>query len=87
MVSCLRGPFVFLRLFLLECSPSFLHLFFPTSPWFPDFGGAKVVKGADDKIPLFYFACLLPAGFPFSLILGESRVFQKNARNYLVMSS
>ena len=39
-----------------------------TSPWFLDFGGAKLVKGADDKIPMFYFACLLPAGFPFSLI-------------------
>ena len=28
MVSRLRGPFVFLRLFLLECSPSSLHLFY-----------------------------------------------------------
>ena len=51
------------------------------------FCGAKVVKGADDQIPRCYFACFLPAGFPFCLILGQSRVFQKNARNYLVMSS
>ena len=35
----------------------------------------------------YYFACFLPAGFPFCLILGQSRVFQKNARNYMVMSS
>ena len=32
------------------------------------FGGAKVVKGSDDKIPLHYFVCLLPAAFPFSLM-------------------
>ena len=51
------------------------------------FCGAKLVKGAADKIPPCYFACLLPAGFPFSLMLGESRVFWKNARNYLVIRS
>ena len=36
------------------------------------FCGAKVVKGAADKIPPCYFACLLPADFPFSLMLGQS---------------
>jgi len=45
------------------------------------------VKGADDQIPRCYFACFLPAAFPFCLILGQSWVFQKNARNYLVIRS
>ena len=67
--------FSFLRLSLLECFTFFsLHLYSLPHLGF-DFYGAKVVKGADDKIPLFYFACFLPAGFPFSLMLGEKRVF------------
>ena len=52
-----------------------------------DFCGAKVVKGADDQIPPCYFACFLPAAFPFSLITRRKRVFRKNARNYWVMRS
>ena len=68
MASRVRRPCVFLRLSLLECFTSLcLHPFWSASPGF-DFCSAKVVKGADDKIPLLYFACFLPTGFPFSLI-------------------
>ena len=68
MASRLRGPCVSLRLSLLECFTCLcLHPYWSASPGF-DFCGAKVVKGADDKIPLLYFACFLPTGFPFSLI-------------------
>ena len=59
MASRMRRPWGFLRLSLLECftllplHPNSLpHLGF-------DFCGAKVVKGADDKIPMLYFACFL----------------------------
>jgi len=56
----------------LECSPFLLHGLIPASPWFSDFCAAKIVKGADNKIPRCYFACFLPAGFPFSLTGRES---------------
>ena len=68
MASRVRRPCVSLRLSLLECFTClYLHPYWSASPGF-DFCGAKVVKGADDQIPPFYFACFLPAGFPFSLI-------------------
>ena len=47
---------------------SFVFIYFGLPHLGFDFCGAKVVKGAADKIPPFYFACFLPAGFPFSLI-------------------
>ena len=68
MASRMRRPWGFLRLSLLECFTFFsLHLYSLPHLGF-DFCGAKLVKGADDKIPKLYFACFLPAGFPFSLI-------------------
>ena len=68
MASRMRRPWGFLRLSLLECF-TFLPLHLYSLPHLGfDFCGAKLVKGADDKIPILYFACFLPAGFPFSLI-------------------
>ena len=68
MASRMKRPWGFLRLSLLECFTFLtLHLYSLPHLGFV-FCGAKLVKGADDKIPLFYFACLLPAGFPLSLI-------------------
>ena len=37
MASCMRSPYAFLRLSLLECSPLFPHLIVPATPWFSDF--------------------------------------------------
>ena len=77
LAQCLGVPdgFTYEKAFCLSSSLSLLECFtcFSLHPYsLPllgfDFGGAKVVKGADDKIPLLYFACLLPAGFPFSLM-------------------
>ena len=57
--SRMRRPWGFLRLSLLECFTFFsLHLYSLPHLGF-DFCGAKLVKGADDKIPMLYFACFL----------------------------
>ena len=59
MASRLRRSWGFLRLSLLECFTFFsLHLYSLPHLSF-DFCGAKLVKGADDKIPMLYFACFL----------------------------
>lgn len=59
MASRMRRPWGFLRLSLLECFTFFsLHLYSLPHLGF-DFCGAKLVKGADDKIPILYFACFL----------------------------
>lgn len=59
MASRMGRPWGFLRLSLLECFTCFsLHPYSLPHLGF-DFCGAKLVKGADDKIPMLYFACFL----------------------------
>ena len=59
MASRMGRPWGFLRLSLLECFTCFsLHLYSLPHLGF-DFCGAKLVKGAADKIPMLYFACFL----------------------------
>ena len=68
MASRVKGLGAFSVSLFWSASPIFIFIRIGLPHLGFDFCGAKVVKGADDKIPLLYFACFLPAGFPFSLI-------------------